>query len=223
VLLRRSSPGRTFAYDCRALAVAPKQDKRRILLQAAVRVFARKGYHECRVGDIAVEAGVAHGLLYHYFSSKEEVLETIFRDTWTLMLETIHGVQEPGEPARESLRKVAAIVLRTWRNDPDLVRVLVREVTRSQHLQEEIEEIDEAFATLRGIIERGQGTGEFRSELDPQFASTVFYGALDEILTGWVMGQLPDGDDDVARAERTVVDMLCGGLDRELSQPKPGR
>src|SRR5438477_9461118 len=97
-----------------------QEEKRRLILDAAVRVFAHKGYHTCRVGDIAEEAGVAHGLLYHYFGSKEEVLQTIFRDTWTLMLGTIESVQEPGEPARESLRKVAAIVLRTWRNDPDL-------------------------------------------------------------------------------------------------------
>jgi TetR/AcrR family fatty acid metabolism transcriptional regulator len=197
------------------LAVTPKQDKRRLLLNAAVRVFAQKGYHECRVGDIAEEAGVAHGLLYHYFSSKEELLETIFRDTWTLMLETIQNVQEPGEPARESLRKVAAIVLRTWGNDPDLVRVLVREVTRSPHLQQEIQEVDQAFATLRQIIERGQSDGEFRTDLDAEFAATVFYGALDEVLTGWVMGQLPDDEEDVKRAERTVVDMLCGGLARD--------
>ena len=186
-----------------------------MLLDAAVRVFARKGYHECRVGDIAEEAGVAHGLLYHYFSSKEELLETIFRDTWALMLETIASVQEPGESARESLRKVAAIVLRTWRDDPDLIRVMVREVTRSPHLQQEIEEIDQAFDTLRGIIDRGQETGEFRRDVDPEFASIVFYGALDEVLTGWVMGQLPDDDDDVARAEQTVVQVLCGGLEHQ--------
>jgi AcrR family transcriptional regulator len=196
------------------VAVASKQDKRRQLLDAAVRVFARKGYHTCRVGDIAEEAGVAHGLLYHYFTSKEEVLETIFRETWALMLETIVSVQEPDEPARESLRKTAAIVLRTWGNDPDLIRVLVREVTRSPHLQKEIEEVDQAFKTLRDIIQRGQERGEFRSDLDPEFAATVFYGALDEVLTGWVMGQLPDGDDDVARAEQTVVGMLCGGLEQ---------
>jgi TetR/AcrR family transcriptional regulator, fatty acid metabolism regulator protein len=194
------------------LAVTPKQDKRRQLLDAAVRVFARKGYHTCRVGDIAVEAGVAHGLLYHYFSSKEEVLQTIFRDTWALMLETIRSVDEPGQPAREHLRKVAAIVLRTWRDDPDLVRVLVREVTRSPHLQRELEEVHEAYALLRSIIERGQADGEFRPEVEAEFAGTVFYGALEEILTAWVMGQLPDGDDDVALAERTVVEMLCDGL-----------
>ncbi len=196
------------------MTVTSRSDKRELLLGAAVRVFARKGYHTCRVGDIAEEAGVAHGLLYHYFGSKEEVLQTIFRDTWTLMLATIESVQEPDEPARESLRKVAAIVLRTWRNDPDLVRVLVREVTRSPQIQREIEEVEQAFAQLRGIIERGQESGEFRADLDPRFAATSFYGALEEILTGWVMGQLPDDEDDVARAERTVVELVCGGLEQ---------
>ena len=196
------------------MTATSRSDKREVLLNAAVRVFARKGYHTCRVGDIAEEAGVAHGLLYHYFSSKEEVLQTIFRDTWALMLETIESVQEPGEPARESLRKVAAIVLRTWGNDPDLVRVLVREVTRSPQIQEEIAEVNQAFAQLQSIIERGQASGEFRDDLDPRIAATAFYGALEEILTGWVLGQLPDGEEDVGRAERTVVELVTGGLER---------
>ena len=196
------------------------QDKRRLLLDAAVRVFATKGYHTCRVGDIAEEAGVAHGLLYHYFRSKEDLLEAVFRETWTLMLEAVEGVEASDDPAREQLRKVAAIVLRSWRDQPDVVRVLVREVTRSSHLQERIGEIEHAFAALERIIKRGQERGEFRPELDTRLASIVFYGALEEILTGWVLGQLPDGEDDVRRAERTVVEMVCDGLVSEAS-PAP--
>ena len=188
------------------------EDKRRRLLDAAVRVFARKGYHNARVGDIAEEAGVAHGLLYHYFGSKEDVLETVFRDTWTLMLAAVEGVEASDDPAREQLRKVAAIVLRSWRDQPDVVRVLVREVTRTSELQERIIEINKAFDALERIIRYGQEQGEFDSELDSRFASTIFYGALEEILTGWVMGQLPDSDDDVRLAERTVVTTLCDGL-----------
>jgi AcrR family transcriptional regulator len=187
-------------------------DKRELILDAAVRVFARKGYHTSRVGDIAEEAGVAHGLLYHYFDSKEELLDTIFRNTWTLMLDTISGVEALDEPARETLRKVAAIVLRAWRDTPDIVRVLVREVTRSPHLQQEIGETEQAFAALERVIRKGQESGEFRDEVDPRFASFIFYGALEEILTGWVMGQLPDSEEDVRVAERTTVEMLCDGL-----------
>jgi AcrR family transcriptional regulator len=183
-----------------------------LLLDAAVRVFARKGYHQARVGDVAEEAGVAHGLLYHYFSSKEEVLETIFRETWSDLLAAVREVEESGESACEQLRQVAAILLRAWRRDPDLVRVLVREVTRSAEVGRRVAEIGEAFAAIERIVQRGQAEGELRDDLDPQLASVIFYGAIEEILTGWVLELLPDGDGEVARAEETVVEIVAGGL-----------
>jgi len=192
---------------------ASQEEKRRQILEAAVRAFARKGYHACRVGEIAEEAGVAYGLVYHYFASKEEVLETIFRDTWTQMLARVHEVQEEGGPAEEQVRKVTALLLRTWRRDPDLVRVLVHEVTRSpEQLPRQVDEIKHAYEALEGIVANGQKTGEFRDDLDPQLAATIFYGALEEVLTGWVMGQLPDGDEDIAKAEQAVTGLICDGL-----------
>jgi AcrR family transcriptional regulator len=188
------------------------EEKRQRILSAAVRVFARDGYHTSRVGDIAEEAGVAHGLLYHYFSSKEEVLATVFRENWADLLARFRRVEASDEPADEKLRGIAKILLRTWRNDPALVTVMVREVARSPHLQTQVDEIREAFRTIELVIERGQDEGVFRSDIDARLASWVLYGALEELLTGWVLGQLPDGDEEVARAERTVVDVVCGGL-----------
>lgn len=194
-----------------------QEEKRRLLLDAAVRVFARKGYHASRVGDIAEEAGVAYGLLYHYFGSKEEVLRTVFRETWRALIETIESVEQAGDTPREQLRKVAEILLRSWRRDPDLVRVLVLEVARSQHLRGEMDEIVESFAAIQEIVERGQADGSIRSDLDARLASYVFYGAVEELLTGWVLGRLPDSDEDVARAERTLVEIVTGGLAPELA------
>ena len=188
------------------------EEKRRQILAAAVRVFARDGFHTSPVGAVASEAGVAHGLVYHYFSSKDALLETIFRETWSAMLGSVREVEESGEPATEQLRLVCAIVLRTWRRDPDLVRVLVREVTRTPHIGQEIGEIEQAFAAIERIVAQGQERGELRADLDPRLAASILYGALEEILTGWVFGQLPDGDEDVAAAERTVVQVLCTGL-----------
>ena len=124
-----------------------------------MRVFAKKGFHGARVGDVAAEAGVAHGLVYHYFSSKDELLETIFRDTWTALLAAMREVEESDDPAREQLRKVGAIVLRTWTRDPDLVRVLVNEVTRGARLQREIAEIRQAFEAIERIVASGQARG----------------------------------------------------------------
>jgi AcrR family transcriptional regulator len=188
------------------------EEKRRVILDAAVRVFARKGYHTSRVGDIAEEAGVAHGLLYHYFASKQELLETVFRETRDQLLDAFAGVADADEPAREQLRKAGAILLRAWRRDPDLVRVLVREVGRSQTLPKSVEEFGAVFAAIERIVARGQEAGEFRDDVQPRLAAWLFYGAIEEILTGWVMGALPDGDEDVAAAEHAVVAIVVSGL-----------
>jgi TetR/AcrR family fatty acid metabolism transcriptional regulator len=193
---------------------AAAEDKRRRILDAAVRVFARHGFHTSRVGDIAEEAGVAHGLLYHYFSSKDEVLQTVFRENWADLLVRFEAVEASNEPADEKLRGIVKILLRTWRNDPALVTVMVREVGRSPQLATQVDDIGKGFAVIERVIEQGQAEGVFRRELDAHFASWVIYGGLEEILTGWVMGRLPDGDEEVARAERTIVDVVCGGLAR---------
>jgi AcrR family transcriptional regulator len=189
-----------------------QEEKRRLILDAAVRVFARQGYHDCRVGDITAEAGVAHGLLYHYFSSKEEVLETILQDTWAEVLDALRAVEAADEAPRERLSHVAAILLRSWRRNPDLVRVLVREIARNPRVQNRVDRLAEAFRAIERIVARGQEEGAFRTDLDPRLASWIFYGAIEEILTGWVLGQLPDADDDVAAAEHTVVELLCEGM-----------
>ena len=189
-------------------------EKRALILAAAVKVFARSGYHTSRVGDIAEEAGVAHGLLYHYFSSKDEVLLTVFSENWSDLLVRFEAVESSEEPADEKLRGLVKILLRTWRNDPALVTVMVREVGRSPHLATQVDDIGRAFAVIQRVVEQGQADGVFRPDIDPLLASWVIYGGLEEILTGWVMGRLPDGDEEVARAERTIVDLVCGGLAR---------
>jgi AcrR family transcriptional regulator len=193
------------------VATAPV-DKRRLLLDAATKVFAERGYHECRVGEIAAEAGVAYGLLYHYFSSKEEVLHTIFRETWSQMLATIHGIETAGGSSRDQVRRVAAVILGAWKANPDLIRLLVREVARGPSLEAEIAEIRLAFDALERIIRRGVATGEFRPDLHARVASWVLYGALEEVLTGWTMGRPPETPEDVAVAVDTVVTVLCDGL-----------
>lgn len=188
------------------------EEKRRQILDAAVRVFAHKGYHTSRVGDIAEEAGVAHGLLYHYFSSKDEVIETIFRENWGVLVERLRAVAESKEPAREQLRYVAAILLRTWSHQPDVVRVVIREIARTPAITHRIGELVKPIEVIRDIIERGQRDGEFRKDLDPRLAAVVFYGGIDEILTGWVLDQNAGTEEDVARAEHTLVAMLSAGL-----------
>jgi AcrR family transcriptional regulator len=188
------------------------EDKRRHLLDAAVRVFARKGFHASRVGDIAEEAGVAHGLLYHYFESKDQVLEAVFHENWSVLLARIERVEETDEPAAEQLRHIAAIVLRTWLHVPDVVRVVIREFGRSPELTERIGELSQPRQAIQRVIARGIESGEFRRDIDPRFAATVVYGSIDELLTVWVLGRLPDGEEDIATAEKTLLEITLRGL-----------
>jgi AcrR family transcriptional regulator len=188
------------------------EEKRRQLLDAAVRVFARKGFHASRVGDIAEEAGVAHGLLYHYFKSKDEVLEAVFHDNWSLLLARIASVEETDERAADQLRHITAIVLRTWLHLPDVVRVVIREFGRSPELAERIGDLAQPINSIARVIERGIERGEFK-KVDPRVAATVVYGSIDELLTAWVLDRLPSGEEDVAAAEQTLVEVSLRGLE----------
>jgi len=120
------------------------------------------------------------------------------------------------------LRHVALIILRTWKHQPDVVRVVVREIARSPEVQDRIGELVEPIGSLRRIFERGQARGEFRPELDPGLCATIFYGGIDAVLTGWVLGTRPDGEQAMAEAEHTLVDVVVAGFRTEAAATTSG-
>jgi TetR/AcrR family transcriptional regulator, fatty acid metabolism regulator protein len=198
------------------------QDKRRLILAAAVRVFARQGFHACRVADIADEAGVAYGLVYHYFNSKDEILDTLFLERWNVMLELIREVDAESVPVREKLAAIASFIVESYRHDPDLMKVIIVEVTRAANSfgDTHIGTIREAYDLMGGMIEKAQGEGVFKADIEPRFAAMAFYGAIEQLLTGWIFDLLPQNDDYFERAKRLVVETVCGGLERaDQAQP----
>ncbi len=196
-------------------------DRRRAILDAAVRVFARQGFHACRVSDIADEAGVAYGLLYHYFPSKEEVLNTLFLERWGVMLEMIREVDRKPVPVREKLGAIASFIIDSYRHDPDLMKVIIVEVTRAANSfgQTHLGQIREAYRLIGEIVVKAQQEGVFKAEIDAEFAAMTFYGAIEQVLTGWIFGLLPQGEEDLERAKQLVVETVCGGL--EVRPPQP--
>ena len=134
-------------------------DKRRVILDAAIRVFAREGFHRCRVSDIAKEANVAYGLVYHYFRSKDEVLDTLFTERWSLLLAAIREADEADTPAREKLHAVAAFIIDSFQHDPDLMKVIIVEVTRAANTfgRAHLAEIREAVRRDLGDLRQGPG------------------------------------------------------------------
>jgi AcrR family transcriptional regulator len=193
----------------------PSVDKRRVILDAAVRVFARQGFHTCRVSDIADEAGVAYGLVYHYFASKDEVLDTLFLERWGVMIEAIREIDARSVPAREKLQAIASFIIDSYRHDPDLMKVIIVEVTRAANSfgRTHLAKIREAYALIAEIVAKAQADGSFRSAVTPTFAALAFYGAIEQVLTGWIFDTLPQGDAEFDEAKRFIVETISGGLD----------
>jgi AcrR family transcriptional regulator len=190
-------------------------DKRRQILDAAVLTFASRGFHACRVSDIADQAGVAYGLVYHYFASKDEVLDTLFLERWNLMLDRIREVDHQEIPAREKLTAIASFIVESYRHDPNLMKVIIVEVTRAANSfgARHMTEITEAYVLIAQIVAKAQADGSFRPEVAPQFAALAFYGAIEQVLTGWIFGVLEQGDAEYEQAKHYIVETICGGLD----------
>jgi TetR/AcrR family transcriptional regulator, fatty acid metabolism regulator protein len=194
---------------------APPVDKRRQILDAAIRVFARQGFHSTRVADIADEAGVAYGLVYHYFKSKEEVLNELFSERWSLLLAAIEEADRSSEKPRAKLEAVAGFIVDSYRHDPELMKVIIVEVTRAANSfgRTHLPEIRRAYESIAKIVADGQEQGAFRRDIDPAFASMSFYGAIEQLLSGWIFDLIPAGDGDFDQARSLVVTAICDGLE----------
>jgi TetR/AcrR family fatty acid metabolism transcriptional regulator len=198
-----------------AAAKSAQVDKRRLILDAAVRVFARRGFHHCRVSDVADEAGVAYGLVYHYFDSKEEILNTLFLERWQVMLDAIASIDREPLPARDKLERVAGFIIDSYRHDPELMKVIIVEVTRAANSfgRLHLKKIREAYDGIAQIVERAREEGSFKSDIPSDFAAMFFYGAMEQLLTGWIFQVLPQSEDEFERAKGMVVEAICGGLE----------
>jgi TetR/AcrR family transcriptional regulator, fatty acid metabolism regulator protein len=196
--------------------MATAADKRRIILDAAIRVFARQGFNGCRVSDIADEAGVAYGLVYHYFRSKDEVLDTLFLERWNVLLEAIRETDRQDISPREKLHQIASFIVDSYRHDPELMKVIIVEVTRAANSfgQTHLAKIREAYELIADIVAKAQEEGAFKDTITPQFAAMAFYGAIEQVLTGWIFELLPAGDEEYEQAKDFVVETICAGLDR---------
>jgi AcrR family transcriptional regulator len=199
----------------------PRGEKRAHILEAATRVFANRGYHGARVSDIAREAGIAYGLVYHYFRNKEEILDTIFAERWGQFLEVVDGIAAGPQPASEKLRQLAALILFAYRRRSDWVKVLVFEIQRTSRFSEpeQVEAVGRLFRGVARIIRAGQEAGELRNDLDANLVCLAFIGALETMITSQVMRvmRLPDQtQDDDDRTVSTVVELFLGGLDARV-------
>ncbi len=190
-----------------------RPEKRELILDAALSVFSRKGVFGSRIADIAEEAGVAYGLVYHYFRNKEEILNTIFEDRWARTTDRLEVAARDGADARARLRGVADIFLSAYRARPQLVELLLLEFTRmSKYLEPaHLERIGSAFAVVRRVLERGQAEGEIRKDVASELLLLAYIGAIQMIVQSQVLGAFREPPGFAEHGADQVVDVFLEG------------
>jgi AcrR family transcriptional regulator len=189
--------------------------KRKQILVAASRVFAEKGYEGSRVGDIAREAGIAYGLVYHYFDNKEDILDSIFVSAWGVTTKVIEGIAASDSSLRDKLSNVAGFLLEAWKLEPHTVEVVMIEVLRSPRFMEagKLEAYQTIFALIEGILETHRD--ELREDVEPSVAAVLFGGSLEILLTGFVARNFLRTQGFEPEATRdALIDTFLGGVTR---------
>jgi TetR/AcrR family transcriptional regulator, fatty acid metabolism regulator protein len=143
------------------------------------------------------------------------VLDTLFLERWNVMLQAIREVDSQPAPVREKLTSIVSFIVDSYRHDPDLMKVIILEVTRATNSpgRAHLDQIRVAFDLIGEIVTNAQAEGSFKPEIEARFAAMAFYGAIEQLLTGWIFGLLPKGEEDFERAKRLVVETICGGLE----------
>lgn len=185
-------------------------DKRQRILAAAAKVFARKGYHGARVSEIARRADVADGTIYLYFRNKDDILVSLFDE---VMIDHLRqGRQELAavKGAPEKLRTIARRHLGLLGGNRDLAVVFQVELRHSIKFMERFTAswLQDYFALLGEVIEEGQAEGSLRDDLPLKLVTRSFFGALDEMVTSWILSRR---DYDLSELAGPVVDLLLNG------------
>jgi TetR/AcrR family fatty acid metabolism transcriptional regulator len=197
----------------RNTAAAAALDKREAILRAATQVFARRGYFQSQVADIAREAGVAAGTVYLYFRSKDDLLVSLFERTMREAIDegraALDGIADP----RERLTRIARLHLERLGRDRDLAVVFQVELRQSTKFMERFSSsyLRDYLGQIRDTLAQGQAAGLFRRDLSPTIAAKIFFGALDEMATNWILSKRRYSL--VAQAD-TIVDVFVNGVAR---------
>jgi TetR/AcrR family fatty acid metabolism transcriptional regulator len=204
-------------------------DRQKAILRAAINVFAEKGYHGCRISDVAREAGVAHGLVYHYFEDKEQLLQAVFDLGWGGFVARVRDVAESGQPLESKVRAIVELAFHAYQVDPNAVKVIIVEIARSPALDRA--RLDSAFSSVVRICERMFGEakekGELQSDKHPTLCSALLFGAIEMGLTAFLLGLMDSGSQGaLERAMLQITEsflwgVLPGRADLSLKRGKP--
>ena len=186
-------------------------DRPQQIIEAAVRIFARKGYYNSRVSDIAREAGLAAGTIYLYFRTKDDILVTLFREKMAHFVASLRKAIAAEPDAVAKIRRLVRLHFEMLEGDPDLAEVVQVELRQGQKFFRgaSAHEISSYFALIGSVLEEGVTQGQLRPELPIKVATKALFGAMDQMTTSWVLGKRAYRLADTAE---TVADIFLRGV-----------
>src|SRR5713226_5116936 len=161
------------------------------IVDAAIRVFARTGYYNSRVSDIAREAGIASGTIYLYFRTKDEILVTLFREKMAQWVALVRREIAAERGAEAKIRKLVALHFAVLEGDPDLAEVVQVELRQGQKFFRgaSAHEVSAYFDLIGSVLQEGIAAGQIRPDLPVKIATKMLFGAMDQMATSWVLGK----------------------------------
>ena len=192
-------------------------EKTDLILDAAVKVFADKGYYGARVSDIAQEAGIAYGLVYHYFKNKEDLLISIFRHRWGQFDRAVRKIMEEKDDPREMIHSIVTFLFRSYKNNPKMIEVMILDVAKSTRFfnGENIKQFTDIFTLISEIVLRGQEQGIFKKDLDAKLAAYCLYGSVERIMLRWILeDKKAITDQETRAATEMVTTIILSGLEQ---------
>jgi TetR/AcrR family fatty acid metabolism transcriptional regulator len=194
-------------------------DKRERILDAAVRVFAKKGFHATRVSEVAKAAGVADGTIYLYFKSKDQLLVSLFEDRVERLLTFLHDELPATVGAAEKLRRIIELQLGLMDGERDLAEVITVILRQSTKLMKEYAapKFTAYLDAIARVVADGQASGELRGDVSPHLAARAIFGALDGITMTWALGRADRGG--LVRASGQLAELVLRGLSPQGERP----
>jgi len=190
-------------------------DRRKTILRAAVEVFSKKGFHGCRIADVAREAGVAYGLVYHYFKNKDELLNSVFESGWKGFVARVGEQVGKSSSLEERVRGVVTVAFEAYKKDPRGVKVLILEIGRSPAggSVNRGSAFGSVIQLAAAMFKQAQEKGELPPDLDPVLCAVLLFGAIEMGLTSFVLGLLDrKNDESLDRARDQVADTFLRGI-----------
>ena len=189
-------------------------EKKKIIIDAALKLFSKKGYTKARMTDIAKEAKMSYGSLYHYYKNKDAIFETIVEDWWAKLFSELASIKGSKLPIKNNLEKFIRFLLNAYATNPHQVEIYITEVSRGfvYHSEHRVREnFLWVFSLCEQLFAVSQDRGELRNDISTHHLANIFLGSIDSFMSNIVFGKVKITEDQGDRIVKSILDVFLHG------------